>query len=358
MQESILLPHLAPRGFRTAPRPEAPELEALLTGGDVPAEYAAAREGCALFDATDRGELRLTGLDAPDLLHRILANRVRDLAPGTGCRNLLLTPKGKVRFDLDLSVGDGEIRLSVTPGRAAALAAAIDGFVFTEAVEIEETTATHAPLEVCGPKAREVLEQRFGAWPPLDDHASTRVVGPGGETILTPLTVAGVAGWRIDAGPDGALATWDALTAAGATPCGIVVRDILRVEAAAALSGVDVDDNVYPQEANLTDAFSLDKGCYVGQEVVAKIDTYGGANKLLLPLRINHDDPVPRGTRLLREVNGERRDVGMVTSWAYSFLLDTGLVLAYVKRKHQDEGTLLHLEGDAGTATIVPAPAG
>jgi glycine cleavage system aminomethyltransferase T len=90
--------------------------------------------------------------------------------------------------------------------------------------------------------------------------------------------------------------------------------------------------------------------------VVAKIDTYGGLNKRLVGLRVSHDDPVPTGTRLHREENGEWRDLGLVTSWAYSFALDTGLVLAYVKRRHQEPGTTFRLGQGPGEATIVPLP--
>ena len=80
---------------------------------------------------------------------------------------------------------------------------------------------------------------------------------------------------------------------------------------------------------------------------MAKIDTYGGLNKRLVALRISHDDPVARGTRLFRDDEGEWRDLGVVTSWAYSFVLDTGLVLAYVKRRHQAPGTVFRV-GDSG----------
>ena len=136
------------------------------------------------------------------------------------------------------------------------------------------------------------------------------------------------------------------------------MADILRVEAGAARAGDDVDDTIYPQEARLERAFSLDKGCYIGQEVVAKIDTYGGLNKRLVALSVSHDDPVPRGTRLFRqtEEGGEWRDLGVVTSWAYSFELDTGLVLAYVKRRHQAPGTSFRLGDGPAEATVVALP--
>jgi folate-binding protein YgfZ len=109
--------------------------------------------------------------------------------------------------------------------------------------------------------------------------------------------------------------------------------------------GVDIDDTIYPQEARLESAFSLDKGCYIGQEVVAKIDTYGGLNKRLMLLHVEHDNPIAPGTRLERfdEKRNTWRDLGVVTSWGYSFAIDGGCVLAYVKRRHQDEGTEFRL---------------
>jgi folate-binding protein YgfZ len=168
-----------------------------------------------------------------------------------------------------------------------------------------------------------------------------------------------VRGWRLDAGPARADELWTALLAAGATPLGRIAYDSVRVEQCTAEPGVDVDENVYPQEARLERAFSLDKGCYIGQEVVAKIDTYGGLNKRMVALRVSHDNPVARGTRLFKNDEGEWRDLGIVTSWAYSFALDTGLVLAYVKRRHQEVGTTFRLtdpNSATGEATIVESP--
>jgi folate-binding protein YgfZ len=146
-------------------------------------------------------------------------------------------------------------------------------------------------------------------------------------------------GWRLDAGPERAGELWRELRRAGARAAGWVARESLRVEAGWAEAEADVDENVYPQEARLERAFALDKGCYIGQEVVAKIDTYGGLNKRLVALALDGDDPVARGARLLQLEAGEWRDLGVVTSWAYSFALERGLVLGYVKRRHQSVGT-------------------
>jgi folate-binding protein YgfZ len=354
MDRSALLELHRQRGARLAARPEAPGCTAPLAFGDVPAEYRSAREGCALHDATDRGRVTVQDADARDFLHRLLSNHVKSLEVGQGNPSLLLSPKGKVLFAFDLARKAAGFELSTHPGQAAALCTALERYHFAERLRITNSSAGHAPLELAGPTAGAVLARLAGKAP---EPVPYRWVSLPWRGVELELALLDDRTWRLDCGPERAAELWDALGEAGATPCGMVVRDSLRVEAGRALPGVDVDENVYPQEAGLGAAFALDKGCFVGQEVVAKIDTYGGLNKRLLVLRIDHSDPVPRGTRLLREEQGERRELGLVTSWAYSFALDTGLALGYVKRRHQEPGTVFELEGGRGQATIVPPPA-
>lgn len=339
------------RGARLRTEPAA-----LLTYGDVPAEYRAAMESAVVFDATDRGAIDVTGADAVVFLHRLLANDVRKLESGHAQRNLLLSAKGKVLFDFELSRDGDALRLSVSPGRAKALLQALDMYLFSEKVKLADATAAHAPIELCGPKSAAILSAATGVVMPSDASAFAKSTFQGASLLVTRRAVAGSPGFRLDAGPEKAAALWQALIDAGARPAGIVVRDILRVEAARAEPDVDIDENVYPQEARLEEAFSLDKGCYIGQEVIAKIDTYGGLNKRLVTLKVSHDDPIARGTRLMRLDEGEWRDLGVVTSWAYSFVLDTGLVLAYVKRRHQKVGTEFRLGDGPATAVIVASP--
>ena len=356
MQRSPLTELHRAAGARLAQRPEAPGFDAPLTFGDVPAEVRACQAGAALFDASDRGSVRVQGNDAPSFLHRLLANDVRGLAPGRGNRNLLLSSKGKVRFDFDLAALESGFALGAQPGRAAPLFAALDVYLFNDDVRLSDETERCAPLELAGPRAPEVARAVLGAEAPSAPHAFLDAPWRGGPVRVTRLAVAGGPGLRLDGGPELVRPLWEALVAAGAAPAGIVARDFARIERGAALTGVDVSDDVYPEEAGLTDAFSLEKGCYIGQEVVAKIDTYGGLNKRLLVLRVSHDDPVAPGTRLLRDEDGEARDLGVVTSWGYSFALDAGLVLGYVKRRHQEPGTTFRLGESGATATIVPPP--
>lgn len=358
MNESPLLPLHRAASARITDSQSGPTL--LLTYGDVPAEYRAGMEGALVFDETTRGRLHLRGSDTTAFLHRLLANDVKGLGPGQGNRNLLLSGKGKTEHEFDLlpledGAGPG-YSLTTAPGQSARLASALDMYLFADDVQIEDVTPECAPLAICGPRAPQLLGEILGVQPPTEPYTPMTVEWAGAPVTLVGLPVAGSPGWRVDTVPGVVQALWTEIVGAGAEPGGLVARDALRVEAGQALFGMDLDDTVYPQEARLEDAFSLTKGCYIGQEVVAKIDTYGGLNKCLFGLRVDHDDPVPAGTRLMREVNGEWRDLGVATSWSYSFVLDTGLVLAYVKRKHQAVGTTFRLGETASTATIVEMP--
>ncbi len=337
------------------------ETPSLLTYGDVPAEYAAATTGCAMFDATHLGAIDVRGADAVEFLHRITANDVRALAVGASQRNLLLSSKGKVIYDFELFRHADSLRIVVDAHRAQALVDALEMYHFSEKVEFALAKDTTAPIELVGPRTAEIVRAVCGLATLPEDRAFTTATltaatFAGATCTVAALPVAGSHGSRLDAGPENARELWRALAAAGARPTGVVVHDILRVEAGSAAWGADIAENVYPQEARLESAFSLTKGCYTGQEVIAKIDTYGGLNKRLTALRVSHDDPIARGTRLFRLDEGEWRDLGVVTSWAYSFVLDTGLVLAFVKRRHQAIGIEFRVGDGPATATITAMP--
>lgn len=351
MQTSPLTATHESLGARLRPTEAGGEV---LTYGDVPAEVEAGRSGALLFDRTTSGLLSVSGADARDFLHRILANDVKGLEPGAGNRNLLLTGKGKVVQVFDLAnLGEGYL-VTTAPGQAEPLRQALDMYLFAEDVSLSDETASYAPLELVGPRALEVLDAVLDGAPAERpaDHTTCIAAFAGSAVRLVPLPVAGLPGWRVEPEPDAAADLWTALLEAGATGGGLVAFDSLRADTVTGAVGRDITEDVYPQEARLDDAFSLTKGCYIGQEVVAKIDTYGGLNKQLFRLRVSHDDPVPPGTRLVRTIDGEARDLGVVTSWAYSFEEDGGVVLGYVKRKHQDPGTEFELEGTGATAVL------
>lgn len=343
--------HLAENARLAAPGAPLP----VLLHKSVPAEYEAAAKAWAVIDRSTLGSLAITGKDATAFLIRILAGPVRTLEPGQGGRNMLLSGKGKVQHLFDMAAIEGGYLCTTAPGMTQGLMTGLDMYLFGEDLKLEDQGSDLAHLDVLGPEAPAKLAALVGTDLPTGDHVHDTIDWQGQPVTITSMSIAGHPGYRLATHPDSLAALWTALTSAGATPAGLAAYDALRAETLTAQWGVDIDDTVYPQEANLQDAFSLTKGCYIGQEVVAKIDTYGGLNKRLLLLKAP-DAPVPAGTRLMRQSDGpdsEWRDLGVVTTWTYSFSADHGVVLAYVKRKHQEQGTEFRLGEGPDTATIL-----
>ncbi|MEM8712188.1 MAG: hypothetical protein AAGG01_14660, partial [Planctomycetota bacterium] len=215
MKQSPLRPLHESQGARLRPLADEPHLGGdIITYGDVPAEYTAgASAGALLLDVTTRGLVTVTGADATDFLHRILANDIKSLEVGSGNVNLLLTGKGKVVHVFDLaSFGEGYL-LSTPPGQASALVQALDMYMFTEDVRLSDETEAHAPLELVGPGAGALLERVLPALGPVTDEERERQTfqlvpfhwSDGDEaamTKVTPLSVAGRAGWRLETEPE------------------------------------------------------------------------------------------------------------------------------------------------------------
>ncbi len=327
----------------------------VLVHQSVPTEYEAATTDWAVFDRSTLGSMSIQGADAQSFLIRILAGPVRTLEQGQGGRNMLLSGKGKVQALFEMAAIEGGFLCTTAPGTTPGLMAGLDMYLFGEDVKLEDQSANLAHLDVLGPQAPTKLGALLDSDLPDAPHGHATIDWQGSPLTVTHLAVCGRPGYRLAINPEALPELWTALQSAGATPAGLAVHDSIRAENLVAEWGVDIDDTIYPQEANLQDAFSLTKGCYIGQEVVAKIDTYGGLNKRLLLLKAP-DSPVPMGTRLMHQTDGpdsEWRDLGVVTTWTYSFAADHGIVLAYVKRKHQEQGTVFRLGDGPDTATIL-----
>ncbi len=318
--------------------------------GDPAAELEALRQGAALLDATDGGCVRITGPDAADFLQRVLAGDVRALGPGDARPNLLLSAKGKVRASFELlRFGEGEFLALCAPGVGAALAAALEAYHIAEDLELTDRSAEHAPLALLGPRAGEFLTRAFPhlEQPPMGRALRAEVEGARLLVLNRPRF--GAPGFLLDAGPEGAARLWRALAGAGARPCGRHARELARIAAGEALHGFDLDDRHYPQEARLEAAFSLSKGCYVGQEVVAKIDTYGGLQRRLAVLE--SDASLTVGEELFEPGDPPRREVGRVAS-SVGKPGGGSLALAYVRLEHEAPGSVL-VAGTAGGGTRV-----
>jgi len=310
---------------------------------DTPSsEHATLVEGCGLVDRSERGKLALTGAGARAFLNGQVTNEVADLAPGTGVYAAFLTHKGKMLGDVRVLATEDELLLDTERVALQALFDMIRRFKVGFDVELHKRTVQRGLLALVGPRARAVA----GAEDlPAEEHAhrAGEVAGRPVRLIVTDVGV-DVLCLAEDTG-----AVRDALLAAGAEAVSQDAAEVVRVERGRPRYGVDLDEATIPQEAGLNDrAVSFTKGCYVGQETVARLFYKGKPNRHLRGLRL--DAPAATGDELRL---GEKV-VGRVGSAVVSPTFGP-IALALVRRE-AEPGTALAVGDGATTATVVELP--
>jgi tRNA-modifying protein YgfZ len=304
--------------------------------------YAALTAGAALVDRSDRGKLALTGPQAKALLGGLVSNDVEALEPGHGCYAALLTPKGKMLADLRVLDTDSELWLDTERVTLQALFDAIRRGAIGWDAELHKRTLQQGLLSLVGPQSREAAEAHEL---PAEEHAN-RPGEIGGAAVLLIAT---------DRGVDVVSAAGDtervraALLAAGAVEVGEADAEVVRVESGRPRYGIDLDDSVIPQEAGLNErAVSFTKGCYIGQETVARLHWRGKPNRHLRGLRLTA--PAEPGAPLRL---GDR-EVGALGSTAVSPTLGP-IALALVRRE-AEPGARLQVGADGVGAEVVELP--
>jgi tRNA-modifying protein YgfZ len=304
-------------------------------------EYRALTEGCGLVDRAGRGRLALTGADRREFLQGQISQDVETLEPGHGRYAALLTHKGKMLSDLRvLDLGD-ELLLSCERAGLQEIFNMIRRYKLGADVELHKRTLEMGELSLIGPDARRVAgADALG--PDEHDNVRARI---GEHDVILVATDLGV---DVFCAADVTERVRGALLAAGAVEAGEAAAELVRVESGRPRYGVDLDDNVIPQEAGLNErAVSFTKGCYVGQETVARLFYRGKPNRHLRGLKLSAE--VEPGTPLLL---GEK-EVGRLTSVAVS-PVHGPIGLALVRRQAEPGSTIA--AGEDATAAVVELP--
>jgi folate-binding protein YgfZ len=327
------------------------------------AEHAALRNSAGVLDLSFRSRLCLLGNDRKNFLNGQVTNNVKDLQVGQGCYAALITAKGKMQSDLNIYNLESEILLDFEPGISDAVKERLEKYVIADDVQIMDVAPHYGLLSVQGPKGAEVINAlQIGLLPPEKSlHFFSAKDETLGEIYLMNNPRTGSAGFDLFVPTNSLSAVADKLIAAakevGGRACGWSALEIARIEAGIPRFGADMDETNLPPEAGLESrAISYTKGCYIGQEVIARIRTYGQVAKALRGLRLADDLknlPV-KGDKLFL---GEK-EVGYITSAIASPSLKANVALGYVRREANKVGTILVLRSqDADSAvTVVELP--
>jgi folate-binding protein YgfZ len=287
----------------------------VLAYGSVAAEYEALHTRAAVFDRSHRGRLRVKGPRAGEMVTGMVTNDVAALVPGQGCYAAALTAKGKIVADVRVFVEEHGILIDAPPRSAAAWAAMVKKFVNPRIAPHQDETATLRDIGVFGATARHVVSELTGVQAPAltalapYSHIAVQV----GDVPLMVVKVPDleVEGFELILPAEAFTMIWARVVASGATPAGLEAWEIARVEAGRPEWGVDIDDTTIPQEANFDalHAISYTKGCYVGQETVARVHFRGHVNKHLRGIRGAGMERIHSGATLHDESGAQVGDV-------------------------------------------------
>jgi tRNA-modifying protein YgfZ len=314
-------------------------------------EQRATEESAGLVDRSNRGVVRITGPDRLSWLHSLTTQQLDGLAPGAAAQALVLSPNGHIEHHLTLTDDGAATWIHTEPGTAAALVEFLESMRFMLRVEVADVSGDHAVLTVLGPAAGDIAAG-------LDGVRASVKPGPFGTNDLIDLIVA----------RDRLADTAAELARRGAAAAGMWAFEALRIAAHVPRFGLDTDHRTIPHEVGwIETAVHLNKGCYRGQETVARVHNLGHPPRRLVFLNLDgsedrlpaHGDPVElAGGEPGGEPGGEQRTaVGFTGSAARHYELGP-IGLALVKRTVPVDATLLAGGVPAAQEVIVPPDTG
>lgn len=329
--------------------------------GAPAAEYAAVRDAVGLSDLSHRGKIRVTGDDRIKWLQSIISNDILPLQPGQGRYSSFLTHKGKMLGYFRVYVQADAVWVEDVGEVGEATFQALRKFLlYGTKAKMENCGESWGLLLVSGPKSAEAVAAAFG----IDVralqllHTLPATIG-GQQGLILRTEETGEQDFEVLLPADAVPAAWNQLMTSGAPfgikPIGAQARELLRIEAGLPKAGPDLNEEIVPPEANLEGkAFSLSKGCYPGQEVVARMDTYGNVRRHLVGLIIQDKTVPPAGSKLF---SGER-EVGWVSSAVFSPQRNAALAFGFPLRDFSAPDTTLTVEvaGTRHQATVHALP--
>jgi folate-binding protein YgfZ len=318
--------------------------------------YAAARHGAAVIDRSQRGRLIVTGVDRRAYLQGLLTNDIAALEPGRGCYAAYLTPQGRMIADLHVYELGDEMLLALERGTRDTVLRNLDQFVFTEDVQLRDATDSLAQMAVVGPGAAATVSNLLAApadVASLSEHGVVRAQWERHPVTVARIDDAGERGFDlfVDAAESARLVA--ALGRAGVPLLDDATAEAIRIEAGVPRFHRDMNEETIPLEAGIESrAISFTKGCYVGQEVVIRVlhRGHGRVARKLVGLVLDGSQPAAAGSI----VRSDDREIGRVTSSAFSPALQKPIALAYVHRDFVAPGTAVSVDGERGEVAALP----
>jgi folate-binding protein YgfZ len=325
--------------------------------GDAAAEYEAVRggRGAGLIDLSARGRVEVDGKDAVQFLNGLVTNDVKALAPGAWMWAALPNPQGRLLALARVwrAGEDARFLFDTEPATREVVFKSLERFSPAGDFRVEDATGASAQLSVQGARAAGVVADALGEEAARLARGRVTTVGPFGGVRVARATHTGEDGFDLVASVDAAPGLWDALAAAGARPVGQDALEVLRVEAGVARHGADVDATNVVLEAGVDEAVSYTKGCYVGQEIIARIHWRGHVAKRLAGLVPADGEGAALSPGAKIKAADAAREIGRVTSAVFSPRLRKQIALGVVRYDFLAAGTGVLIECERGDCRAV-----
>lgn len=360
--------------------PYGADLQIVESYGEVEAEYAAIRKGVAVMDAPHRGVVILTGKDRLSFLHNKVTNDTNRLQPGQGCYAYLLNLKGRITMDMNILQTEEATLVEMDHRLTSLFVEQMEKFIFTEDVRVLNGSEQLGRLSVIGPRAGELLKKVMDAGVETLDaplrHAR-RLLGKATVTVFRN-DLCGQQQYELIVPRDQLVGLWEILHEAGGhghdggegdtsmtmRAIGWSAFNTARIEAGTPLFGIDITDNHLPMETGhwYLRAVSVTKGCYLGQEIVARMHAHQTVARLLVGFKVQTSGdgaklPVA-GTDIFDPADS-RTQIGIVTSSCMSPMLGyVPIGMGYVKKAFSAAGKEVEVlaEGSREKALISTLP--
>jgi tRNA-modifying protein YgfZ len=322
-----------------------------LLSPELQAEYETLTLGAGAVDLSQRTHVEITGEDRASFLQGFCTNDIKKLAAGRGCEAFLTSLKGKILSHVSVFCEAESLVLETVPGQAEAILAHLDHYLIREDVQLHDRSGTWSERLLGGAQAEGLLRKICAGELPTEILAHRRCPLADLNVCVRRVEWLIAPSFLIQCPATDAQRLDSVLDDAGAKRCAWQAWDIARVEAGWPEYGRDITSDNLPQEVGRDKrAISFTKGCYLGQETVARINALGHVNRRLVGLQFSGEQIPAPGL----ELTAEQQSVGCVTSGVWSPRLRRPLALGYVRRQSQSAGTCL--ASAIGPAEVVELP--
>ncbi len=309
-------------------------------------ECLAARKQCVLFDHPNRGVIEVRGADHIQFLHNVLSNDIKSLSPGKGIPACLLNAQAKIVANPNVLCFKNFLWLALDYVLKDKLIDALAKLIIMEQVELIDRSDELKLISVHGPKAKELVTTVFAQQPSHDLLHHIRIVRPAGQLSevfieIIRINLIGEEGYGI-LFPKSETENLKSVIKqhVPSNEVQATTMDIMRIESGIPKYGVDYDESNIPLECRLDKTVSFSKGCFPGQEILARLDSRGGISKKLMGLELEGKTVPKKGDLITKDGN----EAGHITSSAFSPFLKKIIAMGYLKKECWAAGTLVVIE--------------